>query len=114
MRLFSTDTYLAALNVAIDALGGTVNLVGLCQGGWLSLIYAARFPAKVNGLVLAGSPIDLDAAPSRLVQAARTTDLNTFEQIVHSGQGRVLGQAVLDFRGFWGFWGVRDLDPLTV
>ena len=73
MRFFSIDTYLADLNVAIDALGGTVNLVGLCQGGWLSLIYAAQFPAKVNSLVLAGSPIDLDAAPSRLVQAARTT-----------------------------------------
>src|SRR5829696_4759666 len=111
MRFFSIDTYLAELNVVIDALGGTVNLVGLCQGGWLSLIYAAQFPAKVNSLVLAGSPIDLDAAPSRLVQATRTMDPNTVEQIVHSGQGRVLGQAVLDFRGFWG---VRDLDPLTV
>ena len=108
MRFFSIDTYLAELNVVIDALGGTVNLVGLCQGGWLSLIYAAQFPAKVNRLVLAGSPIDLDAAPSRLVQAARTTDLNTFEQIVHSGQGCVLGQAMLDF------WGVRDLDPPAV
>ena len=111
MRFFSIDTYLAELNVVIDALGGTVNLVGLCQGGWLSLIYAAQFPAKVNSLVLAGSPIDLDAAPSRLVQAARTADLNTVEQLVRSGQGRVLGQAMLDFRGFWG---VRDLDPPTV
>src|SRR3954454_18914630 len=111
MRFFSIDTYVADLNVAVDELGGTVNLVGLCQGGWLSLIYAAQFPAKVTSLVLAGTPIDLDAAPSRLVQAARTTDLNTFEQIVHSGQGRVLGQAVLDFQGFWS---VRDLDPLTV
>src|SRR3954447_5794472 len=111
MRFFSIDTYLADLNVVIDELGGTVNLVGLCQGGWLSLIYAAQFPAKVSSLVLAGSPIDLDAAPSRLVQAARTTDLNTFEQIVHSGQGRVLGQAGLDFRGFWS---VRDFDPPAV
>jgi len=47
MRFFSIDTYVADLNVAVDELGGTVNLVGLCQGGWLSLIYAARFPAKV-------------------------------------------------------------------
>src|SRR3954469_6025247 len=108
MRFFSIGTFLADPYVAIDALGGTVNLVGLCQGGWLSLIYAAQFPAKVTSLVLAGSPIDLDAAPSRLVQAARTADLNTVEQIVHSGQGCVLGQAMLDF------WGVRDLDPPTV
>src|SRR3954447_1031411 len=108
MRFFSIDTYLADLNVAVDELGGTVNLVGLCQGGWLSLIYAARFPAKVNGLVLAGSPIDLDAAPSHLVETAWMTELKTFEQIVHSGEGRVLGQAVL------GFWNARDLDRPAV
>ena len=108
MRFFSIDTYVADLNVAVDELGGTVNLVGLCQGGWLSLIYAARFPAKVNGLVLAGSPIDLDAAPSHLVETAWMTELKTFEQIVHSGEGRVLGQAVL------GFWNVRDLDRPAV
>jgi poly(3-hydroxybutyrate) depolymerase len=35
MRDFDIDTYLASLNVAIDELGGTVHLVGLCQGGWL-------------------------------------------------------------------------------
>jgi poly(3-hydroxyalkanoate) synthetase len=111
MRNFSIDTYLADLNVVIDELSGPVNLIGLCQGGWLSLIYAARFPTKVNGLVLAGSPIDLDAAPSRLVQAARTTDLAFLERIVRLGEGRVLGQAVLDFGGFWD---VQDLDPPAV
>src|SRR3954464_838562 len=61
-----------------------------------------------SGLVLAGSPIDLDAAPSHLVEAARMTELKTFEQIVYSGGGRVLGQAVL------GFWNVRDLDRPAV
>ena len=30
--------------VAIDDLGGEVHLVGLCQGGWLSAMLAARFP----------------------------------------------------------------------
>jgi pimeloyl-ACP methyl ester carboxylesterase len=54
MRFFSIDTYLADLNVLVDELGGKVDLIGLCQGGWLALIYAARFPAKVRKLVLAG------------------------------------------------------------
>ncbi len=32
----SIDNYLADLNVAIDGIGAPVDLVGLCQGGWLS------------------------------------------------------------------------------
>ena len=55
MRDFGIDVYLADLNVAIDDLGGRVSLIGLCQGGWLAAAYAARFPAKVAKLALAGS-----------------------------------------------------------
>jgi poly(3-hydroxyalkanoate) synthetase len=35
------NNYLAELVVAIDDLGGRVNLVGLCQGGWMSAMIAA-------------------------------------------------------------------------
>jgi poly(3-hydroxybutyrate) depolymerase len=35
MRFCTIDDYLAALNILIDQLGGTVDLVGLCQGGWM-------------------------------------------------------------------------------
>jgi hypothetical protein len=31
---------------ALHDLGGLVDLIGLCRGGWLSLVYAGRFPAK--------------------------------------------------------------------
>jgi poly(3-hydroxyalkanoate) synthetase len=41
-RLHTIDTQLAALNVAVDDIGPPVDLIGLCQGGWLSLVYAAR------------------------------------------------------------------------
>ena len=51
------DSYLADLNVAVDELGGRANLVGVCQGGWMVLVYAARYPSKVRGLVLAGAPV---------------------------------------------------------
>ncbi|HEY2136306.1 MAG TPA: alpha/beta fold hydrolase, partial [Xanthobacteraceae bacterium] len=61
MKDFEIDQYLAELNVCVDELGGRVNLVGLCQGGWLSAMYAARFPDKVASLVVAGAPIDTDA-----------------------------------------------------
>jgi pimeloyl-ACP methyl ester carboxylesterase len=55
------DNYLAKLIVAIDDLGSFVNLIGLCQGGWMAAMATARFPDKVNALVLAGAPIDAGA-----------------------------------------------------
>jgi poly(3-hydroxyalkanoate) synthetase len=96
MRFLSIDNYLADLNVAIDEIGPPVNMIGLCQGGWMGLTYAARFPEKVRRLVLAGAPIDIEAGESSLSQLTRNLPLTTFEEIVRSGEGRVLGQQMLD------------------
>ena len=55
-----------------SAIGGPVNLVGDCQGGWLATIYAALHPEHVNTLTIAGAPIDFhagDAGHPRCVQA---------------------------------------------
>ena len=97
MRLLAIDDYLAALNVAVDHLGGRADLIGLCQGGWLSLMYAARFPSKVRKLVLVGAPIDIAAAPSGLSAIVDNTPLSLFRDLVRLGEGRVLGQAVQRF-----------------
>jgi len=99
MRFLAIDDYLADLNVLIDQLGSRVDLVGLCQGGWLSLLYAARFPAKVRKLVLAGAPIDIAAAPSGLSAITDATPMSLFQELVILGGGRVLGRAV---QKFWG------------
>jgi poly(3-hydroxybutyrate) depolymerase len=104
MRLLTIDDYLADLNVLIDLLGGRVNLVGLCQGGWLSLLYAARFPAKVGKLALAGAPIDIAAAPSGLTTITDATPVPLYQELVRLGGGRVLGRAVQRF------WGPETLD----
>lgn len=92
MRFLGIDDYLAALNVLVDHLGGVVDLVGLCQGGWLSLIYAARFPAKVRKLVMAGTPIDIAARQSKLSAMAEATPLAVFKNLVSLGDGRVIGR----------------------
>jgi poly(3-hydroxyalkanoate) synthetase len=103
MRFLSIDSYLADLNVMVDHLGDKVDLVGLCQGGWLALIYAARFPAKVRKLVLVGAPIDTAAGSSGLAQLARNTPLSVFKEMVELGQGRMLGQHMLQFWAPYGF-----------
>jgi poly(3-hydroxyalkanoate) synthetase len=91
MRFLGIDDYLADLNVLVDELGGLVDLIGLCQGGWLSLVYAGRFPAKVRKLVMAGAPIDIVARHSELSALAAATPLTMFQGLVSLGNGRVIG-----------------------
>ena len=99
MRFRGIDDFLADLNILVDHLGGRVDLIGLCQGGWLSLIYAGRFPAKVRKLVMAGAPIDIAAGQSGLSAVAEATPLCMFQSLVDSGDGRVIGRNVARFWG---------------
>src|ERR1700681_1892708 len=99
MRFLGIDDYLADLNVLVDHVGGLVDLVGLCQGGWLSLVYAGRFPAKVRKLVMAGAPIDIAARQSRLSAIAEATPITLFQSLVDLGGGRVIGHYVAKFWG---------------
>ncbi len=94
MRYLSIDNYLSDLNVAIDEIGPPVDLIGLCQGGWLSLIYAARFPEKIRRLVLVGAPVDL-SIKSALSQLVRSAPQTVFDQLVARGGGNVSGEEML-------------------
>jgi transposase len=91
-RLHTIDTQLSALNVAIDDIGAPVDLIGLCQGGWLSLVYAARFPRKVRRLVLAGAPVDITAAPSALSPASNPINRIIIDELIRLGDGLVRGR----------------------
>ena len=95
MRDYGIDKYLTDIDAAIDALGGRAHLVGLCQGGWMSAMYACRFPAKVASLVLAGSPIDTDAGNGPIRKLAHEMPMAAYEEMVESGGGRMLGQYML-------------------
>jgi poly(3-hydroxyalkanoate) synthetase len=108
MRFLGIDDYLADLNVLVDEIGGPVDLIGLCQGGWMALAYAARFPAKVHKLVLAGAPIDITAAPSALSALAEASPLGMFRELVRLGDGCVPGRKVLKF------WGPESVDADSV
>jgi polyhydroxyalkanoate synthase subunit PhaC len=95
-KLRTIDSYLCDLNVAVDDIGPPVDLIGLCQGGWLSLVYAARFAGKVRRLVLAGAPIDVMAEPSLPSAQARMTPDAVIDDIIRAGNGLVLGRTLLD------------------
>jgi poly(3-hydroxybutyrate) depolymerase len=64
----TVEDYLAVIADAIGLLGGRVNLIGDCQGGWLGTIYAARYPETVHTLTIAGAPIDTHCGTPQLQQ----------------------------------------------
>jgi poly(3-hydroxybutyrate) depolymerase len=95
MKDLEIDQYLAELNICVDSVGGRVNLIGLCQGGWMSAMYAARFPGKVASLVLAGAPIDTDAGNGPVKRMAHTYPIAFYEELVEMGGGLMRGATML-------------------
>ena len=95
MKDLDIDNYLADMVVAIDDLGGKVNLVGLCQGGWVSAMIAARFPEKVNSLVLAGAPIDTDAGDGPIKAMVHQSPISFYRELVELGGGLMKGKYML-------------------
>ncbi len=97
-RLNTIDSQFAALNVVVDEIGPPVDLIGLCQGGWLSLAYAARFPKKARRLVLVGAPIDTAAAPSVFSGMINPVTAAVIEELIRRGGGLALGR---DLAALW-------------
>lgn len=95
MKDLEIDNYLAEVVVAIDDLGGCVNLIGLCQGGWVAAMVAARFPDKINKLVLAGAPIDTDADSGPIKKMAHKYPISFYEELVAMGGGLMKGSYML-------------------
>jgi poly(3-hydroxybutyrate) depolymerase len=95
MKNFDIDKYLTDIDTTVDYLGGTADLIGLCQGGWMSTMYAARFPDKVRSLVLAGAPIDTDAGNGPIKRLAHSLPLIFYEAMVTAGGGCMRGQMML-------------------
>jgi poly(3-hydroxybutyrate) depolymerase len=96
MKDYDIDNYLAELNVCIDDLGARVHLVGLCQGGWMSAMIAARYPDKVATLVLAGAPIDTHAGNGPLKRMVNDMPASFFAELVEAGGGLMRGRMMLE------------------
>ena len=95
MKDYDIDTYLAEINVVVDDLRTPAHLVGLCQGGWMSAMYASRFPGKVRSLVLAGAPIDTDAGNGPIKRMAHALPMSVYRNLVAAGGGLMRGDVML-------------------
>ena len=94
MRYLGIDDYLLHLSAVLEDIERPVTLIGLCQGGWLSLLLSARFPRKVSRLVLVGAPVDIDAAPSKIADGARLAIPEITRLMVESNGGIVPGRSL--------------------
>lgn len=91
---------LAQVEGAVAHMGGRVNLVGDCQGGWLATIYAALHPEQVNTLAIGGAPIDFHAGDAVINDCTQAmsgggTDMSFYEGLVASGGGVLKGEYLL-------------------
>jgi poly(3-hydroxybutyrate) depolymerase len=93
------EDYLDVVDRAIDHAGGSVNLIGDCQGGWLATIYTALRPDRVNTLTIAGAPIDFHAGEpvihAALKSLAPSGDLAFYRGLVAAGGGTLRGEQML-------------------
>jgi poly(3-hydroxyalkanoate) synthetase len=93
------DDYLNVIDRAVDHIGGSVNLIGDCQGGWLATIYAALRPERMNTLTIAGAPIDFHAGEPVIHAALRSLapdgDLAFYRGLVAAGGGMLRGEHML-------------------
>jgi poly(3-hydroxybutyrate) depolymerase len=91
----SIEDYLAVIDRAVDHLGGRVNLIGDCQGGWLAAVWAALNPDAVHTLTLAGAPIDFHAGDGAISGYVEALDPSFYESLVAMGGGVLKGEYML-------------------
>jgi poly(3-hydroxybutyrate) depolymerase len=106
------EDYLAVISEAVSSLGGRVNLVGDCQGGWLAVIYAALHPATVHTLTIAGAPVDFHAGEPLIHDWIRLLspgeNLDFYRNIVAANDGTLPGEFLL--AGFMSMQPAGEID----
>ena len=88
------DDSLATILDCADTLGGSVHMIGLCQGGWESAMVAALHPEHVASLTLVAAPIDFHAGDGALEGVVRTIPMNAYAAMVAFGGGVMRGELI--------------------
>ncbi|MBA4501901.1 alpha/beta fold hydrolase [Marinobacterium marinum] len=97
-RHLTLDDYLTDLldrctdSVRLDAGSNKVNLMGVCQGGVLSLCYSLLYPHKVRNLITLVTPADTAVDNFTLSQLTRTIDLDLTSRTYGNIPGSLLNE----------------------
>lgn len=77
-----------------------VNLLGVCQGGTLSLCYAALEPARVRNLITMVTPVDFRTADNLLMKWTEHVDLAQLTAVSGNVPGELLNAVFLSLMPF--------------
>lgn len=81
-RYLTMEDYIAGyIDNAVEAIKEQskvekINLLGVCQGGTFSMIYAALFPQKINALVTMVAPVDFSTNDALLFRWGKHLDID--------------------------------------
>ena len=103
---FDAEYCFLVLTEALDCLNESVNLVGLCQGGWQSAVVTARHQDLVNSLTLAASPLNFHVGNSKITSCIRAFGRRPFQMLVDYNKGILPGEYMLN--------GFLAADPLML
>lgn len=98
-RYLTMEDYIDGyLNNAIDFVRKShkldkINIQGICQGGTYSMIYACRYPEKLNSLVTYVAPFDFGDNENMLYKWAKYIDVDTMVDSVGTIPGEMVDTA---------------------
>ncbi len=72
-----------------------VNLLGVCQGGTMSLCHAAMHPGRVRNLVTMVTPVDFHTEENLLSKWVRKVDVDRMVEVLGNVPGELLNAAFL-------------------
>lgn len=78
----------------------SVNLLGVCQGGTMSLCHAALFPGRVRNLVTMVTPVDFHTPENLLSKWVRGVDVERLAEVLGNVPGEWLNAAFLALMPF--------------
>ncbi len=97
------DYTLGYLHRAVEAIDGgrrPVDLLGVCQGGTLSLLYTSLEPARIRRLVTMVTPVDFHTPDNLLSKWARGSDVDRLVETFGNVPGELLNATFLSLMPF--------------
>lgn len=105
-RFTTLDDYInGSIDACVDQLrarhgGKPVNLLGICQGGALSLCYAALHPAKVRNLITMVTPVDFHTPDNMLSHWVRNIDVDKLVDAMGNIPGDLMNWTFLSLKPY--------------
>ena len=88
-----------------NARGKTaINLLGICQGGTLSLCYSSLFPEKINKLITMISNVDFHTEDNTLTELAKNMDMEKITDYYGNMPGWLLNQVLFSLKPNASHW----------